>query len=293
MRIRNFMIVCSLLAVASVAQATNRHLPKNKLSATHIVTHKVKARAGTKVAQATIQHLQKSDLSTAQIVARNVKARGGTKAWDAVKTLTMTGKLDAGGKKDTQLAFTMRMKRPHKSRLEIEFQDKKAIQVFDGKHGWKVRPFLGRNDAEPFSPAETKAAEQWQALDGTLIDHVKKGIKVKVEGIDKVEKHKAYKLKLTMKDGETRHLWVDAKTFLEIKIDGQPRKMDGKMRQVSVYYRDYHTQNGLKVPHEYETAVDGVEQSYKMHIDKVVVNKKMDDKLFEKPMLVAASYPAK
>jgi len=261
MTIRKFVIVCSLLAVASVAQAANKHLPKSKLSA-------------------------------AEIVARNVKARGGTKAWDAVKTLTLTGKLEAGGKKNTELAFTMRMKRPHKSRLEIEFLNKTAIQVYDGKQGWKVRPFLGRNDAEPFSPAETKAAEEWQELDGTLIDHKRKGIKVQVEGMDKVEKHKAYKLKLTMKDGEIRHLWVDAKSFLEMKIEGQPRKMDGKLRQVSVYYRNYHTEHGLKVPHEFETAVDGVKQSYKMHIEKVAVNQKMDDKLFEKPM-VMASYPVK
>jgi len=261
MTIRKIVIVCSLLAVASMVQAANKHLPKSKLSAE-------------------------------QIVARNVKARGGSKAWDGVKTLTMTGKLEAGGKKNTELAFTMRMKRPHKSRLEIEFQNKTAIQVYDGKQGWKVRPFLGRNDAEPFSPAEAKAAEEWQELDGTLIDHVRKGIKVSVEGMDKVEKHKTYKLKLTMKDGEIRHLWVDAKTFLERKIDGQPRKMDGKLRQVSVYYRDYHTEHGLKLPHEFETAVDGVKQSYKMHIDKVAVNQKMDDKLFEKPMEVA-SYPVK
>lgn len=259
--IRKLVIVCSALAVASVAQAANKPLPKSKLTA-------------------------------AQIVARNVKARGGNRAWKLVQTLTLTGKLEGGGKKNSKLSFSMRLKRPHKSRLEITFQNKKAVQVYDGKHGWKVRPFLGRNDAEPFSPSEAKAASEWQELDGPLIAHVRKGIKVSVEGMDKVEKHDAYKLKLTMKDGEIRHLWVDAKTFLELKIDGQPRKMNGKLHHVAVYYRDYHSEHGLTVPHVFETAVDGVKQSYKMHIDTVSVNQKLDDKLFEKPMVVASN-PAK
>ena len=260
MTIRNMMILCSLLAIAGVAQAADKHLPKSKLTAE-------------------------------QIIARNVRARGGEQAWSTVKTLTLSGKLEAGGKKNTELAFIMRLKRPHKSRLEIEFNNQKAIQVYDGVHGWKVRPFLGRNDAEPFTPAERRAAADWQELDGTLIDHVRKGIKVIVEGMDKVEKHKAYKLKLTMKDGEVRHLWIDARTFLELRIDGQPRKMDGKLRQVSVYYRDYRKEHGLTVPRVFETAVDGVKQTYKMHIERVVVNNKMDDTLFEKPLQVASRPP--
>jgi len=39
-----------------------------------------------------------------------------------------------------------------------------------------------------------------------------------------VEGHQAYKLKLGMKNGEERHVWVDAATFLERKIDGDPEK---------------------------------------------------------------------
>src|SRR2546425_7484553 len=97
-------------------------------------------------------------LTGAQIVDRNVAARGGLEAWRAVGTLTMSGQLEAGGKKNTDLPFVMRMKRGHKSRLEIRLQDQTAVQVYDGAQGWKVRPFLGRDEVEAYSPAEAKAA---------------------------------------------------------------------------------------------------------------------------------------
>ena len=257
MKMRIFLMACSLVSLAIPA-----------------------AMAADKIAPA--------KLSAAEIVDRNVAARGGLEAWHAVSTLTLTGKLEAGGKKNTELPFVMRMKRPHKSRLEIRFQDQTAIQVYDGKQGWKVRPFLGRDDAEPFSPAEAKAAAEWEELDGPLVDHARKGIKVVAQGVDTVEGHKAYKLRLTMKDGEVRYLWIDAASFLEMKIDGQPRKLDGKLRHVAVYYRDYRTDAGLTMPHVFETVVDGAKQPYKMSIDRVTVNQKLDDAIFEKPLMVAA-----
>src|SRR5262252_8403967 len=97
-----------------------------------------------------------SNLTAAQIVEKNVAARGGLAAWRAINTMTMSGQMDAGGKQDAKLPFVMNLKRPHKSRLEIRFQDQAAVQVYDGAQGWKVRPFLGRNEVEPYTSAEAK-----------------------------------------------------------------------------------------------------------------------------------------
>src|SRR5262249_33830950 len=83
-----------------------------------------------------------SDPVVTDIVTKNVAARGGLQAWRNVTTMTMSGEMDGGGKKDTKLPFVLNMKRPHKSRLEIKFQGQDAVQVYDGKQGWKVRPYL-------------------------------------------------------------------------------------------------------------------------------------------------------
>lgn len=231
-------------------------------------------------------------LTAAQIIARNVQARGGAKAWRAVRTLAMSGKLEAGSKQDPELPFVIKMKRDHKSRLEIRFQEQTAVQVYDGRQGWKVRPFLGRDEVEPFTPGEAKEAMDWQELDGPLIDYAKKGTRAALEGKDAVEGRPAYRLKLTMKDGSQRRVWIDAQSFLELKMDGEPRVMDGKLRNVAIYYRDYRDEHGLNVPHVFETAVEGGNKSHRMNVEQVAINQPMEDALFAKPQtgLVNSSY---
>ncbi len=224
-------------------------------------------------------------LTAAQIVDRNVSARGGQAAWRAVDTLVLSGQMDAGGRPNVELPFVMKMKRGHKSRLELSFREQTALQVYDGTQGWKVRPFLNRSEVEPYTPAEAKAAASFEELDGPLIDYAKKGTKVELIGTEKVEGNDAYKLRLTSKTGTQRTVWIDAKTFLERRIEGEPKKMDGKLRAVSVYYRDFRSQNGLTMPRVLETVYEGTKVSRKMTITKAVVNEPMQDALFQKPQL--------
>jgi hypothetical protein len=232
-------------------------------------------------------------MTAAQIVDRNLAARGGLPAWRAVNTLTMEGQLDAGGTPNVELPFTMRMKRGHKSRLEIVVHEQTAVQVFDGTQGWKVRPFLNRTDVEPYTAAEAKSAANAEELDGPLIDYTRKGTRIELAGTETIEGNDTYRLKLTLKNGEQRTVWIDGKNFLERKIDGEPRKMDGKLRKVALYYRAFQTENGLTTPRAVETVVEGMKPTRMMKITKVTLNEPMADSLFQKPQGVPAAAPKK
>jgi len=59
--------------------------------------------------------------------------------------------------------------------------------------------------------------------------------------------------------------------------------MDGKMRSVWVYQRDFRSVQGLKIPFLLETIVDGYPQAHKIVLDKVAVNPKLDAATFAKP----------
>src|SRR5690348_1968346 len=207
-----------------------------------------------------------ASLTAEQIVEKNAAARGGLDAWRAVTTMAFSGEMDAGGKNDAKLPFTMTLKRPHKSRLELRFREQTALQIYDGNQGWKVRPFLNRNEVEPFTPTEAKSAAGWTQLDGPLIDHAAKGTQVELTGAENVEGKSTYRLKVTPKSGPQRSIWVDAKSFLEVRIEGEPRRIDGKMRPVFVYYRDYKSEKGLAIPRVLESVVEGVKGSHKMTI---------------------------
>ncbi len=227
--------------------------------------------------------------SAEQILDKNAAARGGLAAWRAVQTLTTEGMMDAGGKPNRELPYVLRQKRPHKSRLEITFKDQTSVQVFDGSEGWKVRPFLNRTDAEPFTAAETEAAAATDELEGALIDYAAKGTRVAYVGEEPVDGHPAYKLKLTLKNGKERQVWIDAGTYLEVRMDGEPRRLDGRLHNVALYFRDYRPEHGLTVPHLQETVVEGTKQKFKLTVTKVAVNEPMADALFGKPAAAPAA----
>jgi hypothetical protein len=231
-------------------------------------------------------------LSATQIVDKNVAARGGLPAWRAIQSMTITGKLDAGGKKDTWLPYTLQAQRPHNQRLAIEFAGHTALQVFDGEHGWKLRPYLNRPDPEPFSPEELRKAVAQPDLDGPLIDYAAKGSKVELEGTEMVEGQGTYRLKVTTKQGHEQHIWVDGSTFLETKMEGNPRHFDGRMREVQTYLRDYRRVEGVMMPFVAETRIEGVPGGHSMTIEKAVLNEKIDESAFLKPQaLTAAAMP--
>jgi hypothetical protein len=262
-----------------------------------------------------------SKLSAAEIVDKNVAARGGLDAWRAVKTMSLEGKLGAGGNQratlqvpdapgqakrsrqpvlparpveEVQLPFVMKLQRPRKMRFELEFAGQTAVQVFDGANGWKLRPFLGRRAVEPYTADELKTTSMQADLDGPLVDYAAKGTRLELEGLEKVEGRDNYKIKLTLKNGESQRVWIDAQTFLETKMSGQPRRLDSTDHPVEVYMRDYRAVNGLQIPFVLETRVLPVTKTAlglkdtpvppeRTLIEKVVVNPNFEEALFSKP----------
>jgi hypothetical protein len=230
-------------------------------------------------------------LTAAQIVDKNVAARGGLGKWHAVQSITMSGQMDAGGKVDTMLPYTLQMKRPNKQRLAIEFAGQTSLQVFDGEHGWKVRPYLNRTTAEPFSADELQQTNEAAGIDGPLVDYAAKGSKVELEGTETVQGKATYRLKLTTKQGRATHIWIDGTTFLEAKMEGRPRRSDGKMRPVQTFLSDYRQVDGVMIPFVAETQVEGWRATHKMIVDKVALNKPIDDTAFAKPADAPATHP--
>lgn len=263
-------------------------------------------------------------LTAAQIAEKNSEVRGGLKTWRAVQSMTLRGKLTAGGNQrgalptpppggrsvgrmvpprpveEVQLPFVMELKRPKKMRFELQFNGETALQVSDGTNGWKLRPFLNRREVEPYTAEEAKIASAQAELDGPLMDYAAKGTRIELAGMEKVENRDNYKLKLTMKDGHSTHVWIDAQTFLETKIEGQPRRLDGTYHQVEIYYRDYHQVNGLQIPYLMETKVlpvaktalgfrDAPLPAERTIIESVMVNPNLDDTLFAKPVVQVAT----
>jgi hypothetical protein len=59
--------------------------------------------------------------------------------------------------------------------------------------------------------------------------------------------------------------------------------LDGRFHPVATSLRDYRSVNGLMIPYVNETVVEGVRQTEKIVVEKVIVNPKLDDSHFSKP----------
>ena len=72
-------------------------------------------------------------------------------------------------------------------------------------------------DPEALPQTRCKDMEEQADMDGPLVDYKAKGHTVELLGKEKVEGSDAYKLKVTLKNGDVRTIYLDADRFLEVK----------------------------------------------------------------------------
>ena len=227
-----------------------------------------------------------AELSAADIVEKNAAARGGLDAWRKVETMVWSGHIESARAPVPNMRFELLQKRPNRTRMQIQAPGGgQSVRVFDGARGWKARAAGGRPEVQPFTPQELAFAQAGHGIDGPLIDHVARGNQVTLESVDQVGDAKAYHLVVHLAKGGTEDVWVDTRTYLEVRYD---RMADGPTpgasRRVSVTYGDYRTVEGLKIPFLILTGTGTGATPDRMQIERVVVNAPLDDGTFGNPV---------
>jgi hypothetical protein len=220
-------------------------------------------------------------LTAEEIVAKNVAARGGLEAWRKVQTMVWLGHILSSHAAVPSMPFAMEQKRPNKTHFEMHAMNETTERFFNGEQGWKVHPDHGNHPAqEPYSLQELRFAQAAPGLDGPLIDYAAKGYTVTLDAVDEIEGHKTYRLGVKLPTGEIDHVWIDAKTFLDVRYDRPSDGALGAARPVSVVYSDYRTYEGLQLPSVIETGVGSGSTPDRMMIERVVLNSPLDDERF-------------
>lgn len=228
--------------------------------------------------------VNEQQLTASQIIEKNAAARGGLEAWRKIQSMVWIGHIEGAKDPEPRLPFALEMKRPNKTRFEVKAQGQTSVRMYDGAHGWKVRPSgNGRPDVQPYSPDELRFARDGQVIDGPLMDYQAKGIVVALDGVDEVEGRTAYRLNVKLPSGNSHHVWVDAKTFLDIKYDRVFHNKFGQPGTVAVFFRNYQTIEGLQIPLMIESGADTGKTTEKLVIDKVSLNLPLEDRMFTQP----------
>lgn len=219
------------------------------------------------------------------VIAKYVAARGGLDKMKAVQSLDITIKANQQG---MDFPGEMRMKRPERMRLELTIQGKTMVQAYDGKTAWMIMPFMGSPDPQPMSADDAKDIVEQADIDGPMVDYKAKGNAVELIGKDDVDGSPAYKLKVTLKNGDISYIYIDTETGLEVR-DTSKRKQQGSEIEVDTYLSNYKAVAGVLYAFSIENKVQGKSVG-QFTIEDIKVNTPIDDGIFGMPP--AAPKPA-
>src|SRR5438445_10842960 len=180
-----------------------------------------------------------------ELIAKNIQAKGGMDKIKAIKTVRMTGKLDAAGG-FTGLIGQENM-RPSLVRETFTLQGMTQVQAYDGSNGWQISPFGGRKDPELLGEDDVRGLAEDADFDGPLVDAQAKGNKIEYLGHDQVDGDDAYKLKVTLKDGDIFYYYLDPDTYIEIQVEKQ-QFIRGSVRESVTVLGSYKPVNGVMYP---------------------------------------------
>ena len=225
-----------------------------------------------------------------EIVAKYIKTVGGPEKIEAVKTLRRTGKFFGGG--GFEASVLEQNKRGNMVRQEFSLQGMTAVVAYDGKMGWKIEPWQGKKDPEPLGEEEMKQILEDSDFDGPLVNYQQKGNKLEFVGMEPVEGTDAFKIKLTLRNGDVRYYYMDTDYYVPIKIDTK-RMVRGAEREYETSLGDYKEVDGWYLPHSIESNVKGSANRQKVTYEKIEANVPIDDSRFHIPTVAVKAEPAK
>jgi outer membrane lipoprotein-sorting protein len=215
-----------------------------------------------------------------EIVARHVAARGGREALAAVRAVRMTGRATEGPGR--QAIVRREIARPGRIRTEFVFQGTTGVYASDGSAGWRVSPLDGALEPEPLPAEDAAVAAEPADIDGPLVDWKAKGHTVELVGSEALAGGPAHRLKVTLKSGAARHIWIDAATGLVVRTESR-RKLRGREVVLETVFGDYREAAGVAFARSIETGVAGRPRRLRVIVETVEVNPALDDSRFQMP----------
>lgn len=219
------------------------------------------------------------DMTVDEIIAKNVETRGGMDALKAVKSARTSANISMGG---MEMPLSIVFKRPQKIRVDMEIQGMKVVQAFDGETGWTVMPMMGSTEPSRMADDQLTQMKQQSDWDGPLVDYREKGHTVELVGKEDVEGTEAYKLKVTMENGDESHFYLDTDHFLIFKQEGRTN-MNGMEVNATTTFSNYKEVGDVVLAFSTEIVAEGAPTGIVFTVNEVELNIDVDDARFAFP----------
>ncbi|HVT16725.1 MAG TPA: hypothetical protein VHQ90_11180 [Thermoanaerobaculia bacterium] len=220
-----------------------------------------------------------SDLTLEQVIAKALAARGGEEKLRAVKAVKMTGTMTT---REVSAGPTTLLVAPRRYlRRIVQGASGALINAVDGAAAWEVSPRNGIVKPTPMSAPDAARFRRLADPQGPLLDWQAKGNKVGLVGKLSWQGQEVYKLELTYADGGVNHLYLDAQSFLPVRMVSSLYVPPlGKDIPVEYVYRDFREVAGVKWPFVEEGRAPDVDFKQAIVWQRIEVNPPIDDAAF-------------
>lgn len=169
--------------------------------------------------------------------------------------------------------------RPNLLRKEVNIQGQVQVSAFDGQDAWKTDPFVP-GGAKPMTvtPSERADLLEESVFDPLLADA---GLPVLYLRTETLSTGPAHVLKLVTRSGMETHLFLDAKSFLEVKRV-QKKPVNGRLVDIETTLSDVRWIQGTPIPHRMEIRIPGLPTPIIIRIEGVELNATMDARRFKR-----------
>ena len=210
-----------------------------------------------------------------EVLQRHYDARGGLAELEALMALETSGTASTG---DRETVFKQYFKRPGSFRIEALTQGQQIVGAYDGETAWSTDPSIDGGKPRLLPADQARALALQADIDGLLVNHLAEGTSLELLGKEKIDGRRTFKIGAKLRSGLALTIYVDAKTYLERRIEGEVGIGTGALQMdISAW----HEVDGLKFIADQTTKVAGTETAYRY--DPPVVNGAVADELFMMP----------
>ncbi len=211
------------------------------------------------------------------VLQRHYQAIGGIDKARTIQAYSISGRFvsaDGGWKKHSTILV-----HGSKIRLEMDIQaGMKMIQACDGSSGWNIMPWSGSLDPQPMNVENVKAlSSRTDIFTNDLVVYEERGTKLTMLPSEEIDGSDCFKIVATRTDGITREYYLDADSYLIVKIVTK-YSVNQQDAESEVYYSNYRTVDGMLLPFAIENKGGGG-----MYIDHYTLNATIPDTDFTMP----------
>lgn len=209
-------------------------------------------------------------LTAQEIIDKYIEAIGGE---DKIYSIVDRTTIMRGSVQGVNITIVSYQKAPNKLKQQIKAGNNEQVIIFDGGKG--EMKMAGEEKEITGSELEKLKYESTLTL---LTDLEHYGIKLNLEGIEKVNDNKAYKIIMTLPSGIKWTQYYDTESGLKVKEEKYVNSPLGLFEQ-EIIYDDYEEVEGLLYPFKIKQTIGA--QSMEFTISTIKINSGLADREFK------------